>query len=230
MGIIQRINGFLNYKIEINMEKRISRNKSLVIVAIFVLCLAGAGYYIGEHWFWVNNTNYYEYEMGNLEKKLSDNPESSNTKSEIAMTAYLNGDTTKAIDMLKSILEKEPQHKMATLNLGLIYAEQKQYKESISLLSAFVKSNQGMESKLPYLYLGQSYLALGKYKEAEDCLQKSLVRDAGNPVTYYYLGQTYEKKGDKKQAINYYEKALGINGSYAEANQALDTLLKKGAK
>lgn len=230
MGVIQRINDFLNYKIELDMNKRINRNKSLLFVGLLTVLLAAVGYYIGDRWFWLNNPNYYEYEIKNLQDNLKQNPDSVSIKTQIAMTSYLNGNSDKAISILRDVLKNDPQNDGASLDLGLILSEQKQYNESTPLLLKYIAKKQGLETRLAYLYLGRNYLSVGKYKEAVNYLNEAKKRDEGNPVVYYYLGQSYEKVSDKKSAIKSYEKALELNSNYTEAGKALDNLIKKGTK
>lgn len=227
MGIAQRINPILNYDIEIDLEKRINRNKALVFVGLFAVALALAGYYIGDRWFWAPHKNYYEKQIDNLKKLLRQNPGTNDIRAQLAMTSYLKGETAKAKGILRDILTKEPNNGTAALYLGLILSEQKEYKESIQLLNGYVKQNQGLETRIALLYLGRDYLAAGNYSLALKYLKIAAERDPGNPVVYYNLGQTYEKLNDKKNTIASYEKALKISNNYPEADEALKALLKK---
>jgi len=225
MGFIERMNSLLDYKIEIDLDKRVSRNKAVFFLILLAIVLTLAGYYIGDRWFWVNYQTYYEYRIDSLKELLKEHPDSNNIRAELAMTNYLNGETAKSIGMLRDILSKEPGNAAATLYLGLILSEQKEHRESIGLLTDYIKKNRGLETRLAFLYLGRDYLAVGKYDLALKYLKYAAVRDPGNPVVYYYLGQTYEKRQDKKNAIVSYEKALKINNGYAEADSALKSLV-----
>jgi len=185
------------------------------------------GYIVGNNWFWNHNKNYYEYKIDNLKDNLRKQPDAANIRTELAMANYLNGDSSKSIGILKDILLKEPQNDLATLYLGLILSEQKEYKESIGLLTNYIQRNQGLETRLAYLYLGQDYLAIGKHELALKYLKYAAVRDPGNPVVFYNIGHAYEKLNDKKNAIISYERALKISQNYVEAEVALKNLLKK---
>ncbi len=251
MGIVERINSVLEYKVEINfkrrkkpekvsreesnferlnLDKRINRNKTLAVIGIFIFLLNVAGFYIGKEWFWIENKSYYENKIGGLKQILKEHPGAKDVQVEIAMTNYLNGDTKKAVNQLRNILLKDSHNNNAKFILGVILSERKETNESIVLLSEYVKENQGLETRIAYLYLGQNYLAVGNYDLALRNLTIASDRDPGNPVVYYFLGQTYEKLKKTKSAIQSYEKALEINSGYIEADRALTSLIKKAHK
>lgn len=230
MGIVQRVNSALNFKIEIDLNKRINRNQSLAIIGVLTISLIIAGYCMARRWIWVDHKSYYENEVANLNQQLKKYPGSDKVRAELAMTNYFNGDTLKAINILRNILDKDPESNIAQLDLGLILSEQKQYKESIRLLTGYLQKNGGLETRLAYFYLGQNYLATKRYDSALYYLKNAASRDPGNPVIYFNLGQTYEKLKDSKNAILSYEKALEINGGYVEADQALKLMLKNKQK
>lgn len=251
MGIIERINSVLEYKVEIkfnkekgpekvnfdetnlnkiNLDTRINRNYALAIVGIIIVLLNAAGLYIGKQWIWVEKKTFYENKIGSLNQVLKEHPDAKNVQVEIATTDYLNGDTEKAVSQLRDILRKDPRNGNAQFILGVLLCESKATNESIALLSNYVKRNQGLETRIAYLCLGENYLAVGNYDLALKNLTMAADRDPGNPVVYYYLGQTYEKLDKRKQAIQSYEKALELNSGYVEADRALTSLIKKTHK
>lgn len=225
MGITEHFNSILNYKIEIDVNKRVNRTKALILLGMLIIVLAFVGYYVGDHWFWAKNKSYSENRIDILKEVLKKQPESNNVRAELAMAQYLNGNNNKAVEILRGITTQEPDNEAAVLYLGLILSEQKEYKESIGLLSNYVKKNQGLQTRIAYLYLGQDYLGVGKYDLSLKTLKTASQSDPGNPVVYYNLGQVYEKLKDKKNAISSYEKALTISSNYVEADKALKSLV-----
>ncbi|PKM80993.1 MAG: hypothetical protein CVU89_11650 [Firmicutes bacterium HGW-Firmicutes-14] len=220
-----RISSILNYRITINLDKRINRNKSLALLLIVFMLLTAAGYYAGKQWIWPENRSYFEYRIDNLKEVLKKHPDSGNIRAELALTEYLNGNSAKSIGVLRDILTKEPGNQSAALYLGLILSEEGDYKESIGLLTNYIKQRQGIETRLAFLYLGRNYLEIQKYDLALKYLKVAAVRDPGNPVIYYYLGQTYEKLDDLKNAKSSYEKALSLSNGFTEAEKALTALV-----
>lgn len=227
MGIVQRINSVLEYKLEIDLDKRVSRNKSLAVIGLILILLNILGFYIGNRWFWVKKENYYENKISNLKQMLKNNPGSKDVEAEMAMTSYLNGDSESAVKQLREVLKRDPNNSSAQFNLGVILSEQKQFNEAISFLDKYIKKNHGLETRIAYLYLGRCYLDTGKYDLALKNLKIASERDPGNPVVHYYLGQTYEKLNNRKRAVRSYEKALEINSEYSDADRALMSLLKR---
>lgn len=228
MGFIEKINKILNYKINIDLNKRVSRNKALGIVVLLSISLVFAGFYFEEQSLLAGNRNYYENHIDNLKEALNKQPHFSSMKAEMAINYYLNGETYRAKAILKDILEKEPGNEAAELYLGLMLSEQKEYYESVKWLTKYMKKKkQGLEIRLACLYLGQDYLALKDYTKALTYLNEAAEREPGNPVVYFYLGQTYEKLNKSKSAISSYEQALKITNNYTEAEMALISLLKK---
>jgi hypothetical protein len=223
MNISQRFNEVLNHKIEVDLDKRINRNKGIVFIIGIIILLSFLGYFIGTRWFWIQNKTYQENRIESLQETLQQNPESSKTQAELALATYLNGGISESIKTLKEVLANEPENRTATLYLGLILSEQKDYKESTKYLSKYISKYQGIETKIAYLYLGQNYLAIGDYNSALKHFNVTAKRDAGNPVVY--LGKTHEGLNDKKSAILNYEKALEIAVDYKEADVALKSII-----
>ena len=224
MGITRWVGSFLNQEIKIDLDQRISRKQAYIIICGVVALVLGIGYLAGNLWFWNPNRNYFEYQI----EQFSKNPgESSETRIELAMATYLNGDVPTAERILRGILAKEPKNNMASLYLGLILSDQKRFNEAISLLSSSTKQIQGLEARMVYLYLGKDYLAVGQPRLAAQYLGNAEVLDPGNPVVYYTLGQAYEKLNNFKKAVSYYEKALKLSPNYVEPDMALKNLAAK---
>ncbi len=229
MKLQHRVTSFLNHRIDIkiNINKRISRNKALVLVAFMAVLMFLAGNYIGERWFWVNDQSLYEYRIASLRDQLAKSPKPNSIRTELAITYYLDGEADKAEAELRDVLADEPENDAAMLYLGLILSERKKYRESIEFLDRYLKRNRGLESRLAMLYLGRDYLETDAHSLALTTLREAAEMDPANPVVYYYLGLAYEKLHDRKNAIKAYEKALAINKNYTEAEVALNSLVSR---
>lgn len=223
MGITQRVGSLLNYEIKIDLNKRINKKLAYIIICAVLALVLGMGYLAGNIWFWNPNRNYFEYQM----EQISQKPGDSQTRVELAMAAYLNGDIPKAEGILRDILVKEPNNNLASLYLGLILSDQKKYNEAIPLLITSTKQVQGFEARLVYLYLGKDYLAVDEPKLAVQYLGQAEALDPGNPVVYYTMGQAYEKMNNTQKAVEYYEKALKLSPNYVEPEAALKNLFAK---
>ena len=227
MAVLQKLSSLLNYEIKIDLNKQVTRRTAFILLILFAVFLIGAGYFIGDRWFWVSHQNYLEYQKEVLRESLNKNPKQNSIKVELAMADYLDGNASGAIKALRDILRREPGNWPAVLYLGLILSEQKEYKESIDLLTKYVGHSNGFETRIAYLYLGKSYLSAGSYRMAEKHLKTAAERDPANPLVYYWLGQTYEKMKATKSAVASYEKALAISPDFMEADTALRLLVGK---
>lgn len=216
----------------INLDYKIRWKTASVFIGILVIVLALLGYYVVYRGIWLSRMNYYDYKTANLKKILDRQPGSGSTRAEIAMTSYLKGDIQQSIEMLREVLENEPENDKAVLYLGLILGEQMNYKESIELLTRYVNNHQDFTTRIAYEGLGKSFMGTGQYESALKYLELAAGRDPGNAAIYYNLGRTYEKLNKPKNAMLSYEKALQISGSYPEAETALiyleNKMLEKG--
>lgn len=227
MGTDNRGHLMLKFLPHINLDRRISLKKSCVLIGLLVILIASAGYYVGNRWLWFENVNYYDYRSANLAKMLDKKPGSADVRAELAMTNYLEGEIKQSIEFLREVLKSEPTNGRATLYLGLILSEQKNYTESIAFLTRYIKENQDFTANIAYETLGKSYMGTGQYEAALKYLKLAETRNPSNPVLHYNLGQTYEKLNDPKNAMFSYEKALQISGGYPEAEKALIELEEK---
>ena len=210
----------------INLDYKIKWKTASVFIGLLVILLALTGYYVGYR-YWFAQVNYYDYKTASLKKILDRQPDSGSTRAELAMTSYLKGDVQESIEMMREVLKTEPQNDKAALYLGLILGEQKNYRESIDLLTSYVKNHQDFTTRIAYEGLGKSLMGTGQYESALKYLELAASRDPGNASIYYNLGRTYEQLNKPKNAMLSYERALQISGSYPEAETALINLENK---
>lgn len=216
----------LKFLPRINLERRIRRKRAFALIGSLGIVLTLTIFYAGNRWLWAENVSYYDYKTAGLQF-LNKQTGSASIRAEIALNSYLKGDTLQSVKMLREVLTKEPQNGKATLYLGLILTEQKEYRESIALLTKYIKDNQDFTSRIAYESLGESYMGTGQYDLALEYLKLAAARDPGNPLVYYNLGRTYEQLKKPKDAMFSYEKALQISGSYPDAQKALSELETK---
>ena len=227
MGFWEKINHILEYKISVDFNARVSRKKALWIIGAVTAALLITGFIIGETMFWGGDSRgVFDRGIEVLEKTdLSKSNDDS--KTDLALAHYLNGDTPKAQGLFREILGKDGNNAAANIYYGLILADQKKYREAIPFIEKGIKQAPRRE-KLAYLYLGMSYYRLGDSDRALRYLDISVKADPGSPVGQYYLGLTYKKKGDSNKARAALEKALTLSGgNYPEAAGELKNLNRK---
>ncbi|NIK74340.1 tetratricopeptide (TPR) repeat protein [Thermonema lapsum] len=103
---------------------------------------------------------------------LNENPTLLDAKAKMAMTYVTTSEPMQGIQMLLNILQTNPNHELALYNLGLLSMQRGAYDKATQRFEHLLEVNpQHAEA---YLLLAESYLNLGKPKEAKATLQKAL--------------------------------------------------------
>jgi tetratricopeptide (TPR) repeat protein len=77
------------------------------------------------------------------------------------------------------------------------------------------------------LELGQSYLLHKEYDNAIKKFSEALKINPHDPELYYYLGLAYEGANKIEDAIKMYEKTLGLDKTFNNAEMRLNELKSK---
>ncbi len=77
------------------------------------------------------------------------------------------------------------------------------------------------------LELGQSYLLHKEYDNAIKKFSEALKINPHDPELYYYLGLAYEGANKIEDAIKMYEKTLGLDKTFNNAEMRLNELKNK---
>jgi tetratricopeptide (TPR) repeat protein len=224
MGLGQKINNLLDYKINIDLNARLSREKAYRILGMVTVVTIISGYIIGEAFFWgLDRRGVFDRQIEVLEK-ASENPDNLHSKADLALAYYMKGETGKAQGLYEDVLRQDIEHAVANIYYGLILADQKQYRDAVPYLLRGVRKEPRREN-LAYIYLGISYYELGGNDQAVQYLETGTKLDPGSALGHYYLGLAYKNRGDKKNAAAALEKALILTGNnYPEAAGALKGL------
>ncbi len=113
-----------------------------------------------------------------------------------------------AINKLEDVLLSDKKNIHAYDLLSQIYYSQKNYKQSIKVLSKAIELEKNNTNFLKRI--GTSYLALKQFDKAKRCFETltSLQPDISN--NYYYLGGANYNLGRMKDAVKSYAKSLEI--------------------
>jgi tetratricopeptide (TPR) repeat protein len=98
---------------------------------------------------------------------------------------YSDGKTDKAVEEYKKALEINPSFSPACFCLGIIYFEQKDYKNAISNFSNAIKYNDKHIDS--YIWLGKSYKESGNVPEAKEIFNRALKIAPDNKEVKGYL-------------------------------------------
>ncbi len=133
------------------------------------------------------------------------------------------GNTAKAIQFLKTALEKKAFHTGVLQTLGLLYYNSGEFEKSRNVFAGIVSIQP--ESFTSNLYYSRSLIETGELDKALDTIKNYAVEEIGNikafycladiysrkqqfADSYYYLGLYYKGKKDYKNAVNQFTMAL----------------------
>ncbi|HEX3032685.1 MAG TPA: tetratricopeptide repeat protein [Bacillota bacterium] len=220
MRFSHRINNLLEYKLTPGLPKRLGIGQALLVVILFagiiLMCTAKYAEQVRSQ----NTTGYFSGKIRALEAHSSPG----DSRVELALAYYLQGDTAKAEQSFRQILQADPANAAASIYYGIILADGGMYAQAIPLMEKGVAADPQREN-LVYLYLGQSYYYQGDLTQAEKNLAISTRVNAVSPLNHYYLGLIYARKGDIPGARTAFNTALRLAaGNFPEAARELAKL------
>lgn len=218
---------FLNFKLTVNPDKRVSVKFVLIFVSLTAIIITAAGFWVVRNLSSSAQNSYYDNHIRELQEILRDYPEDRVVAMELAMTLYLNGDVKKAVALAKKYYEKYPDDRNVLLNLGLILSDRGDYGEAVVLLEKLNRRYPGFEAGKVALNLGKNFSELGEYRKARTYLEQAVIIEPGSPPAYYYLGRARERLGDNVNAAAAYRQAILLAGTYPEAEKALKGITGK---
>jgi tetratricopeptide (TPR) repeat protein len=174
------------------------------------------------------------------------------TRFALGQLAEARGDIDRAIHEYNKALDLDPKHLPSLCRLGVVYAEQKNYDDSIAVWKRYVAASN--DSGYAYSNLGYCYELAGDPALAKAAYQKGIEKDPKsapcrtnygimlarngdttgalkmwNPVLtdaqiHYNLASIYESTGRKAEAKEEYEKALAADPTLIDARAKLSEI------
>ena len=132
------------------------------------------------------------------------------------------GDFKGAVEKVDAAEKIDPDDQELLLMKGVIYKNLDDYR---SALKYFNRVTNNSLKKDAYLEIGESYLQLGRRKEAMDYLKKA--EKSGNKAAVKHIAEILYDSGDTNKAINYYKKVLAGNKKDVEALSKLGYIYKE---
>lgn len=159
--------------------------------------------------FHLNNNNFDEA-IKYFQKALSLNPRYYLAYNGLGLSYSMKGKLQESIKHFQKCLELNPLFSEARNNLGSIYQElglieqaEQEYKKALSDENYSTK-------ELPYYNLARLYLAQGKYGDALDFVEKSLLANNRLAMAFNLKGLILEKMNRNEEALSCYERAVKI--------------------
>jgi tetratricopeptide (TPR) repeat protein len=129
--------------------------------------------------------------------------------------AYLQlDDTDGAVNAYKEAIRLNPYRDDSHIKLGNLYFAQKRYSDAVSEYEEAVRLNGSAENVYA---LGQGYLTLDRYSDAEIQFTKVDRLQPQDPAGKFGLGQTYSKQGRYDDAIRVFKDAIEMKPDFYDA-------------
>lgn len=157
-------------------------------------------------------------------------PASSTAHNNLGHVAFRLGDCATAEYELAQAVNLDPASLSATSQLGIALFECGDVASSLEWLERSTQMDGAVFLPPLYTYLARAYLADGKVDEAVTrAIHGALLSEdiPSSADAYYWLGQAYQRRsatGDTDRAREAYRRALELDPSYIEAQQALSSM------
>lgn len=147
--------------------------------------------------------------IGNLEKKIGDNPKSEQDYLNLIFLYSEQGETKKAFASAKELLKNKPKSQLAHLALYKFYLEENNTQEAMKSMNVVFKSS-AIEKESKYRVLSDFIGFVSKNPALEKELDTVIVlfSEDGNGQVYEQLGNYYLAKNDKSAALRFFSKGV----------------------
>ena len=161
--------------------------------------------------------------IGQLEKALEKDPKSGSARMLLAVVFEQSGQTDKAIEHYKKVLDRTPNFAPAANNLAWLYAHGAGNLD-VALSLAQTAREHAPEDAGVADTLGWIYHLKGVYLRAGALLDEALTAMPGHPVLLYHSGMNDIKLEKKDDARRHLEQALASKTPFAERDKASEAL------
>ncbi len=129
--------------------------------------------------------------------------------------AYMALDDSKGVvESYETAIRLAPLRDDGYVNLGNYYFAQERYDEAAQSYEKAVKINASADNRFA---LGQAYLQIGRYPDAEYQFSEVSRLEPDKPNGSYGLGLSYSKQGRSEDAIRSFEKAINLDSHFYDA-------------
>lgn len=129
--------------------------------------------------------------------------------------AYLKlNDVDGAVSAYKEAIRMNPYRDDTRIKLGNLYFAQKRYADALPEYEEAVRLYPGAENVYT---LGQAYLTLERYRDAEIQFTKVDQLQPRDPAGKFGLGQTYSQQGRYDDAIQMFKDAINLKADFYDA-------------
>lgn len=156
-----------------------------------------------------------------LQKAIKLNPDNKETLNYLGYISTQFKKHKDAISYYMRAISVDPDYSEAHNNLGVAYAEIEDWDNAVASFQSALRNPVYRTPATAYFNMGYVFYKKGQFKEAEDSLKESLIRNPISPRTLYYLGLVYIELDNDHAAIENFSKAVGILPEYLDAHWEL---------
>lgn len=214
------------------LSDRISCKKSLAILGLYAIVLAGAGYLVGDSLYPIRDLTF-STAVDRNKQELRENPGNSEAHARLGWIYYQIAleeknpvYSRKAEKEYRKALELAPGNTGFRYSYGLILEEMGQTKLAQEQYEKIIQIEPNHE--LANYNLAILFSKAGKYEQAIRHYKKVLELEPTAGNVYYELGRIYEDIQDLKNAIDMYRQAIKYTPDNWDAKQRLQVLAGNG--
>lgn len=132
-----------------------------------------------------------------------------------ALNFHRAGQLENAKESYKKLLSSYPQHAESLQNLGILYAQDKDFAQAADY---FKKATEADPLNSNYFCnLGTALNDLGKPELSVEFFERAISLNPNSPDTCYNLGNVFQRLGQYEKSIEYYKKTIAFNPAWLEA-------------
>jgi tetratricopeptide (TPR) repeat protein len=132
-----------------------------------------------------------------------------------ALALFQAGRLADAEEIIRRLLQRDPEHFRALHLLGIVLSQQGNHGEGLQAIDAALKIDA--QSAAACNSRGNVLVALKRYDEALASFEKSIALDPNSPIAFGNRGNVYRELGRFDEAVASYDTAIALDSDDAEA-------------
>ncbi len=139
-----------------------------------------------------------------------------------AADAFANGRYEAAEQLYETLLDKQPDHAAARVNMGAIKMQRNDMEGAIENFKKAILLSPKVA--MPYFLCGSAMYRAGAEQDAVGMFRKTVELDPANATAFFYLGNLEGSLGNRAKALNYFACAVKLKPDLADAHYNMSRL------
>ena len=171
------------------------------------------------------NIGDYTNAIASLKSALIINPENNDALYDVAFCFDQAGKLEESIPFYQDFIDKQPYSVSAWFNLGYVQSQLGNHEAALEAFDYVTIIDETFSSGL--ISKANTLICLEKYQEAIDVFFKSFEYEEPDIYTLHYMGECYEQLMLYNEALEYYQKSLKIDITFADSWIGCGVVLEK---